>query len=235
MATRKSPSRGTGSRPAKATTAIGKTRSAAKKPLKVSAKTVAPEPESNVVPLTATEPGMPEPVAEPAPVVEEVAAVAEPEPAPVEDVAALEAAADEAPEVEEPVEDETVEETKLEASWPFGMSASALFSGFPKMPAFPEIPAFGAVDMNACVASGTALAEGMRSLGEEMMDFSRKAAERNVEATMALFGASSVEEVIDLQSRYAVGSADALLNEGAKLTGMAIEVANKAVAPFTRV
>lgn len=238
MATRKSPSRGTGSRPAKAT--ISKTRSPAKKPLKVSAKPATPEPESNVVPLTAAE------AAEPAPVVEDTVVETPktaPEPAPVEDVTVLESAAEEAPEELEddgPVIDETVEETKVEASWPFGFSSATMFQGFPQMPQFPQMPnladfpAFGAVDMNAYVASGTALAEGMRSLGEEMMDFSRKAAERNVEATMAVFGASSIEEVVDLHSRHAMGSMDAFMNESAKLTGMAIDVANKAAAPFTR-
>ena len=243
MATRKSPSRGTGSRPAKAT--ISKTRSTAKKPLKVSPKTDTPEPESskpesNVVPLTAAE------AAEPAPVVEDVVAETPetaPEPAPVEDVKVLESAAEEAPEDLEddgPVIDETVEETKVEASWPFGFSSASLFQGFPQMPQFPQMPnlgdfpKLGAVDMNAYVASGTALAEGMRSLGEEMVDFSRKTAERNVETSMAMFGAASVEEVVSLQSRHAMGSMDELMNESAKLTGMAIDVANKAAAPFTR-
>ena len=245
MATRKSPSRGTGSRPAKATTAIGKSR-AAKKPLKVSAKATAPEveseAESNVVPMTA---------AEPAPVVEEtVEAPAAPvEPPVVEDVAEVEASAPEtAPEIDEPAEDamstdETIEETKVEAAWPFGFSP-ATFPGFPQMPNFGDFskfatpnfgaPNFGAMDMNAFVTSSTALAEGMRSLGEEMMAFSQKSAQRNVETAMAVLGASSIEEAVDLQSRFVTGSVDEMMSESAKLTGMAIEVANKAAAPFTR-
>ena len=52
--------------------------------------------------------------------------------------------------------------------------------------------------------------------------------------TMAVLGASSVEEVVDLQSRYAMGSVDEMMSESAKLTGMAIDVAQKAAAPFTR-
>lgn len=247
MATRKSPSRGTGSRPAKATAAIGKSR-AAKKPLKVSAKAAAPEveseAESNVVPMTAAEP-----VAEQAPVVEEtVEAPAAPvEPPVVEDIAEVEASApDTAPEIEEPAEDdmskdETIEETKVEAAWPFGFSTAA-FPGFPQMPQMPNFgdfskfgaPNFGAVDMNAFVTSSTALAEGMRSLGEEVMAFSQKSAQRNVETTMAVLGASSIEEAVDLQSRFVTGSVDEMMSESAKLTGMAIEVANKAAAPFTR-
>ena len=240
MATRKSPSRGTGSRPAKATAAIGKSR-AAKKPLKVTAKAAAPEveskAESNVVPMTA---------AEPAPVVEEaVEAPAAPvEPPVVEDVAEVEASAPEtAPEIDEPAEDtmstdETIEETKVEAAWPFGFSPAA-FPGFPQMPNFGDFskfatPNFGAMDMNAFVTSSTALAEGMRSLGEEVMAFSQKSAQRNVETAMAVLGASSIEEAVDLQSRFVTGSVDEMMSESAKLTGMAIDVANKAAAPFTR-
>ena len=253
MATRKSPSRGTGSRPAKATAAIGKSR-AAKKPLKVSAKPAAPEveseAESNVVPMTAAEPA-----AEPAPVIEEtVEAPAAPvEPPVVDDIAEVEASAtEETPEIDEPAEDdmstdETIEETKVEAAWPFGFSSASMFPGFPQMPQMPSFgdfskfgmpnfgtPDFGAVDMNAFVTSSTALAEGMRSLGEEVMAFSQKSAQRNVETTMAVLGASSIEEAVDLQSRFVTGSVDEMMSESAKLTGMAIEVANKAAAPFTR-
>ena len=239
MATRKSPSRGTGSRPAKATAAIGKSR-AAKKPLKVSAKPAAPEVESavesNVVPMTAAEP-----VVESAPVVEETveAPAAPAEPPVVEEIAKVEAA----PEIEEPAEDEmskdeTIEETKVEAAWPFGFSP-ATFPKFPQIPDFGDFskfaaPNFGAMDMNAFVTSGTALAEGMRDLGEEVMAFSQKSAKRNVETAMAVLGASSIEEAVDLQSRYVTGSVDEMMSESAKLTGMAIEVANKAAAPFTR-
>ncbi len=241
MATKKSPSRGTGSRPAKATAAVGKPRTASKKPLKVSADPVTQGSESNVVTLTASEAS----VSEPASIVEAVAETpaTEPEPTPVAEIVKTETVAATAepetdePEIDEPEIDETVEETKLDAIWPFGFSSASLFQGFPQLPQFsqlPEFPSFGAVDMDACVASGTALAEGMRNFGEEVMAFSRKTAERNVETTMAMFGASSVEEVVALQQSYAKGSVDDMLNESAKLTGMAIDVANKAAAPFTR-
>ena len=56
-----------------------------------------------------------------------------------------------------------------------------------------------------------ALAEGMQNLGEELMAFSQKAVERNVETTMKVLSASSVEEVMDLQTRHAMGSMDQMM------------------------
>lgn len=259
MATRKSPARGTGSRPAKTTTAIGKPRAAAKKSVKVSAKPAAvqpsPEADSNVVqlppveatPVTAEKPAELAPIAEEV-TIEEVTAKAEPvvappasfdEPATIEEVAAF-TPAEEAPELDatvddNTVEDEIVEEPEVEMTFkPNAFSGASLFPGFPQFPNMPEFPAFGAVDMNAFVASGTAMVEGMQSIGQELMDFSRKTAERNVETTMAVFGASSVQEAIDVQSSHATGSLNDLVSESTKLSGMAMDVASKAASSFTR-
>ncbi len=278
MATRKSPARGTESRPAKATAAIGKSRPAAKKSLKVSAKPATPAPtpeaESNVVQLPPVEatPVTAEPVtaevpAEPAPKAEEVAIeeitakvetvkaetakadtiVAPPasidEPEPFEELIPLKdhveriatTAGTEAEIEETAAEKEAADEPEVEMTFKSNaFSGASLFPGFPQFPNMLEFPTFGAVDMNAFVASGTAMVEGMQSIGQELMDFSRKTAERNVETTMAVFGASSVQEAIEVQSRHATGSVNDLVAESTKLSGMAMDVASKATSSFTR-
>jgi len=231
MATRKSPARGTTRRPAKASAATGRSRTAAKKPLEVSTKDTVAEPQNNVVSLPSAEAAavVPEAVVEAAPVVEDTvvvvdAPVAIDEPAPADEV--VETVAEE-PEVE--IEVEPIQEPEVEMTFnPSQFPGASLFAGFP------QFPSFGAVDMNAFAASGAVFAEGMQNLGSEMMAFSQKAVERNVETTMKMLTASSVEEVMDLQSRHAMGSMDDMMTGGAKLTGMAMEVASKAASPFTR-
>ena len=277
MATRKSPARGTGSRPAKATASIGKPRSTAKKSLKVSAKpaaSTAPEADNNVVQLPPVEatPKVAEPVtvdvpAKPAPkakeaAVEDVAAKAESPKAetpktetvvtpsatldeaepfeeliPLKDHAERMAATAEAePDVEDTAaEEKAADEPEVEMTFkPNAFSGASLFAGFPQFPNMPEFPAFGAVDMNAFVASGTAVVEGMQNIGKELVDFSRQTAERNVETTMAVLGASSVQEAFEVQSRHATGSLNDLVAEGTKLSGMAMDVASKAASSFNR-
>jgi hypothetical protein len=268
MATRKSPARGTGSRPAKATTTIGKPRAAAKKSVKVSAKPAAaqpaPEADSNIVqlppaeatpvtaePVTAEKPAEPAPIAEEA-AIEEITAKTETaaappasidEPEPYEELIPLKdhaermaATAETEAEVEDTAaEEEAADEPEVEMTFKSNaFSGASLFPGFPQFANLPEFPAFGAVDMNAFVASGTAMVEGMQSIGNELMAFSRQTAERNVETTMAMLGASSVQEAIELQSRHTTGSINDLMAEGTKLSGMAIDVANKAASSFSR-
>ncbi len=227
MATRKSPARGTTRRPAKASAATGRSRAAAKKPLEVSKTDTVTEPQNNVVSLPSAEAAaVPEAVVEAAPAVEDTvdAPVVVDEPAPAEEV--VETVAEE-PEVE--IEAEPIEEPEVEMTFkPSPFPGASLFAGFP------QFPSFGAVDMNAFAASGAEFAEGMQNLGSELMAFSQKAVERNVETTMKMMTASSVEEVMDLQTRHAMGSMDHMMTGGAKLTGMAIEVASKATSPFTR-
>lgn len=263
MATRKSPARGTASRPAKATTAISKPRATAKKSPKASAKPAAaptaPQVESNVVTLAPAEaaPATTEKPAKPAPAAKEAAvekistkvetAVEPPasidEPEPFEELIPLKDHAKEmaAPSKTETKIDETAaeelaaDEKEVEMTFsPNAFSGASLFANFPQLPNMPEFPAFGAVDMKAFVASSTAMVEGMQSIGQELMDFSRKTAERNVEATKAVFGASSVQEAIEMQSRHATGSLNDLVAESTKLSGMAMDVASKAASSFTR-
>ena len=230
MATRKSPARGTTRRPAKASAATGRSRAAAKKPLEVSTKDTVAEPQNNVVSLPSAEAAaVPEAVVEAAPAVEDTvveadAPVAIDEPTPADEV--VETVAEE-PEVK--TETKPIEEPEVEMTFkPSPFPGASLFAGIP------QFPSFGAVDMNAFAASGAVLAEGMQNLGGELMAFSQKAVERNVETTMKVLSASSVEEVMDLQTRHAMGSMDHMMTGGAKLAGMAIEVANKAASPFTR-
>lgn len=283
MATKKSPARGTASRPAKTTTAISKPRAAAKKSIKVSAKPAAAQPspaqaspdvESNVVtlspvdaaPVTAEKPAEPAPAAKEAAVeevmtkaetvVEAPAPIDEPEPfeeliplkdhakqmaatskseSVVDETAAEEIAVAETVTEETAAPEKAADDTEVEMTFsPNAFSGASLFANFPQLPNMPEFPAFGAVDMKAFVASSTAMVEGMQSIGQELMDFSRKTAERNVEATKAVFGASSVQEAIEMQSRHTTGSLNDLMAESTKLSGMAMDVASKATSSFTR-
>ena len=105
-------------------------------------------------------------------------------------------------------------------------SASAILYGYQ------NAATLGTAGVEAIVESGTILADGMRAVGDELMAFSQESVERIIEASMAIVGATSLEQVVDLQSRHALRSVEALMSESAKLTELSMEVANRAAAPL---
>ena len=76
------------------------------------------------------------------------------------------------------------------------------------------------------------MAKGMETLGKEIMDFSRVSFEGNVQATKALFGAKTFQDLVTMQSDHARKSMDQFLAEGAKLTELSVKVAGEAMAPI---
>ena len=268
MATRKSPARGTGRRPAKTTAAIDKPAAPAKKPLKLAAKPAEPEIKSTVIamptaeaaakvveapdakqppkvkeppkaePPKVKEPKSEQPKIEEPPKVETVAAAPTAPDVDEEPVAAatpvagapaaLSVVADE-PDGDEPDDHEIEEADDVEHTPPPNR-----FAGAGMMPGFGAFPAFGAMDANPFVASGTALVEGAQALGGALLTFSRQTAERNMETAVAVLGAKSVEQALDLQQRHAMASIEDLMTESSRLAGMVIDVAGKATSPFTR-
>ena len=90
----------------------------------------------------------------------------------------------------------------------------------------------GKENVEAMVRSGNIMAKGMETLGKEIMDFARVSIEGNVQATQAMFGAKTFQDMVALQSDHARKSMDQFLAEGAKLTELSVQVAGEAIAPI---
>ena len=90
----------------------------------------------------------------------------------------------------------------------------------------------GKENVEALVRSGNIMAKGMETLGKEIMDFSRVSFEGNVQATKALFGAKTFQDLVTMQSDHARKSMDQFMAEGAKLTELSVKVAGEAMAPI---
>ena len=97
---------------------------------------------------------------------------------------------------------------------------------------YDEAASLGQENVDACVLSGTVFAQGVELMGKELVSFAQSAVEANVATTKALFGATTLRELIDLQTEFQRSRFDSLIAESAKLTELSMALANDAFEPI---
>jgi phasin family protein len=97
---------------------------------------------------------------------------------------------------------------------------------------YDEAASFGKDNVDACVTCGTVFAKGVESMSKELMSLAQSTVEANVATTKALFGATTVRELIDLQTEFSRSRFDSLVAESAKLTELSMALANETIEPI---
>jgi phasin family protein len=97
---------------------------------------------------------------------------------------------------------------------------------------YDEAASLSQENVDACVLCGTVFAQGVESMGKELMSFAQSAVEANVATTKALFGATTLRELIDLQTEFQRSRFDSLIAESAKLTELSMALANDTLEPI---
>lgn len=97
---------------------------------------------------------------------------------------------------------------------------------------YDEAASLGQENVDAYVRSGTVFAQGVESMGKELMSFAQSAVEANVATAKALFGVTTVRELIDLQTEFQRSRFDSLVAESAKLTELSMALANDTFEPI---
>jgi phasin family protein len=105
-------------------------------------------------------------------------------------------------------------------------TSEAVFKGYN------EFTTLNKANADAVVQSSTIFSNGLESLSREMLDFTQKQMEANVETTKKLFGVKSLREFFDLQAEFTRQSFDKALAESAKVSEMSFKVANEALQPI---
>ncbi len=105
-------------------------------------------------------------------------------------------------------------------------ASSSVFNGYE------EVASLGQETVDAYVQSTTVFAKAVEVMGKEMMNFAQSTAEANVANAQALFGATSLQELIDLQTEISRSRYDSLVTESAKLTELSMALANDAAEPI---
>lgn len=112
-----------------------------------------------------------------------------------------------------------------EASEPQDRPAVAGFS-------YAALAAFGRDNLEAAAKANEALAEGLESIGEELMACAREAFQSATEAARGLLGAKTLEDVLKLQTDFARRNLDGLMSGTAKLSEIGCTVASETMAPL---
>jgi len=84
----------------------------------------------------------------------------------------------------------------------------------------------------AFVASGTVVAKGAESAGKRSADFTQSAVDAGVAHAKSLMEARTLNDVMDLQAKFARTSLDTLIAEASAMQEMGTKVANEAIAPI---
>lgn len=97
---------------------------------------------------------------------------------------------------------------------------------------YDEAASLGQENVDACVRSGTVFAQGVESMGKELMTFAQSTVEANVATAKALFGVTTVRELMDLQTDFQRSRFDSLLAESARFTELSMTVASDTFEPI---
>lgn len=106
------------------------------------------------------------------------------------------------------------------------VSAAGVLAGYE------ELAELGRENFAAVLRANAALAEGMETIGKEVMAYTRNSLETAAEAATALLAAKTLDDVVQLNSDYAKASFDRMIAESTKLSGMGVTLANEALAPI---
>lgn len=108
----------------------------------------------------------------------------------------------------------------------FDKTTSTLFGSYE------EFTAFSKDNVEALVKAQTAFVKGSEEIGKTLVALSQANYEAAMATTKALFGATTFNQVVDLQNEVAKSSFDKLVAEGTKVSELVQKVANEVVEPL---
>ena len=107
-------------------------------------------------------------------------------------------------------------------------ASKLLFNGYD------ELAVLGKENLDAIVAANTVVSKGFEELSRELVGYAQASLESAASATKALFGAKTLQDVIQLNNEYAKSSFDTFLANSTKLSEMGLKVANEALEPISK-
>ncbi len=87
---------------------------------------------------------------------------------------------------------------------------------------------------DACMRSLQCLTAGATQISQALAQYSQNLMQMSVAACQAASSARTLKDVAELQSDYAKTSMDALVENGTRITEMALKIANDASAPISQ-
>lgn len=100
------------------------------------------------------------------------------------------------------------------------------------MKSFEEFQTFGKDNVEAFVASSSAMTKGFQAIAQEAADYSRKSFEKGTAAFEQAAAAKSFDKAIEVQQAYAKEAYDTLVAQMTKFNELYISAAKEAYKPF---
>jgi phasin family protein len=91
---------------------------------------------------------------------------------------------------------------------------------------------FSKTNVDAIVAAGNVATKGAETINAEVLAFAKSQYEDNLAATKALFGAKTLQELIELQNDFAKTAFEAYAAHATKLSEVTAKVAQDTFAPI---
>ncbi|MEQ8509850.1 MAG: phasin family protein [Rhodospirillaceae bacterium] len=101
------------------------------------------------------------------------------------------------------------------------------------MNTYEDMVAFNQNNIDAFVASSTAVAKGFEQLTKQYVAFASESFEDAVEASKKIATAKTVNEAVDLQTKIAKTSWEKAVAEGKKITDLSTGIFKEASAPIS--
>lgn len=99
---------------------------------------------------------------------------------------------------------------------------------------YDELTAINKDNMDAFVQAANIMSKGVEDMGKVYWAFAQSSVETGVEASKALMGARTINDVMEIQTDLVRSNVDNAIAEGTKLTEMAVKVTNETAAPLQK-
>ena len=95
-----------------------------------------------------------------------------------------------------------------------------------------ELQALNKANVEALIESGSIASQGAEELTREVTAYAQASFDKSVTTGKALLTATSLKEVVDLQSDYVKASFDSFVAESSRLQGIGTRIATAALTPL---
>ena len=97
---------------------------------------------------------------------------------------------------------------------------------------FDDMQKLGKDNLDATMNSFGAFSKNAQAIAVEMTDYSKKSFEDGSKALEKLFGAKTLEKVIEVQTDYAKSSYETFIAEATKISELYVDLAKDSYKPF---
>jgi len=99
---------------------------------------------------------------------------------------------------------------------------------------YDKLADFNKESLEAVISSSSVVSKGVEDMGQEIVSYALKTAEKNIQTAKKMFAVKSIQDALDLQAEWAKTAFYGFVAESAKLQDMSMEVGTKASEPLSK-